>query len=150
MLIPTGNGNQNRPFSLPANSLIRSEAVSQPFTLPPIPQQMSYQLHHPPPSVISSAFPILPHHQIRKVLPHPYYTSRMTLPYPYAPFNPYEIPTTQYHTPLSISHFAPNQTSISSMPLNYALSNPTAYNRISSRDHIQMPNTLPYNKDEAC
>ena len=74
----------------------------------------------------------------------------MPLPYPYAPFNPYEIPTQYHHTPLrnipQISeHFIPppTQSSISNMPLNYSLSNPTT--GIPSRDYIQMPNTLPYN-----
>ena len=129
----TGNGNQqNRPLNLPASVLMGSEAVSQPFTLPTIPpQSMSYQANHcPPPPMISSAFPVLPHQY-----PPPHIMARP--PYHYAPFNPYEI-STQYHhstTPLNIppQHFIPppppTQSAMSSMPthqpLNYSLSNPT-------------------------
>ena len=135
MLMPyTGNGiQQNRPLNLPASVLMGSEAVSQPFTLPTIPpQSMSYQANHrPPPPMISSAFPVLPH----QYPPPPHIMARP--PYHYAPFNPYEI-STQYHhstTPLNIppQHFIPppppTQSAMSSMPtqqpLHYSLSNPT-------------------------
>ena len=135
MLMPyTGNGiQQNRPLNLPASVLMGSEAVSQPFTLPTIPpQSMSYQANHrPPPPMISSAFPVLPH----QYPPPPHIMARP--PYHYAPFNPYEI-STQYHhstTPLDIppQHLIPppppTQSAMSSMPtqqpLNYSLSNPT-------------------------